>query len=179
VAARIRRRPGLRTVVVAPAVAVILGMAWVVSNGVADELRRTATESAVHNVEAIVRGYVDPELQETSLDLDAPRDPVIDSQLERLIQSGEIRRINIWSRDGRIVYSSEVELRGRRFSIGPLIANAYAGDGAARYVGDDVATDDDDIGAGASLAPLSGTYLELFVPIRGVVDGNPIGVYDV
>ncbi|HEV8281003.1 MAG TPA: hypothetical protein VGQ02_04025, partial [Candidatus Limnocylindrales bacterium] len=46
--ARIRRRPGLRTVVVAPAVAVILGMAWVVSNGVADELRRTATESAVH-----------------------------------------------------------------------------------------------------------------------------------
>jgi diguanylate cyclase (GGDEF)-like protein/PAS domain S-box-containing protein len=176
--ARIRRRPGLRTVVVAPAVAVILGMAWVVSNGVADELRRTATESAVHSVEAIVRGYVDPELQETSLDLDAPRDPVIDSQLERLIQSGEIRRINIWSRDGRIVYSSEVELRGRRFSIGPLIANAYAGDGAARYVGDATA-DDDGTGAGDSLAPLSGTYLELFVPIRGAVDGNPIGVYDV
>ncbi len=38
-------------------------MAIVVSNSVADELRRSATESAVHNVEAIVRGYVDPELQ--------------------------------------------------------------------------------------------------------------------
>ena len=127
-AVRIRRRPGLRTVVVAPAVAVIVGMAIVVSNSVADELRRSATESAVHSVEAIVRGYVDPALQETSLDLDAPRDPAIDAQLERLTLSGEIRRINIWSRDGRIVYSSVAELRGRRFSIGPPIASAYAGE---------------------------------------------------
>ena len=119
-AARTRARPGLRTVVVAPAVAVIVGMAIVVSNSVADELRRSATESAVHSVEAIVRGYVDPVLDETSLDLGAPRDPSIDAQLERLTQSGEIRRINVWSRDGRIVYSSVPELRGRRFSIGPL-----------------------------------------------------------
>jgi diguanylate cyclase (GGDEF)-like protein/PAS domain S-box-containing protein len=178
-AARMRRRPGLRTVVVAPAVAVILGMAIVVSNSVADELRRTATESAVHSVEAIVRGYVDPELQETSLDLDAPRDPAIDSQLERLIQSGEIRRISIWSRDGRIVYSSAAELRGQRFSIGPLIASAYAGDGTARYVGGEGATAGDSLGGGGGRPGLSGQYLELFVPIRGVVDGNPIGVYDV
>ena len=178
-AARLHRRPGLRTVVVAPAVAITVGMAIVVSNSVADELRRTATESAVHSVEAIVRGYVDPELQESSLDLDAPRDPGIDSQLERLTLSGEIRRINIWSRDGRIVYSSEAELRGRRFSIGPLIANAYAGDGAARYVGGDVATDGVSNGPGENVPVLSGNYLELFVPIRGAVDGNPIGVYDV
>src|SRR5688500_11221205 len=116
-----RPRPGLRTVVVAPAVAVIVGMAIVVSNSVADEYRRSATESAIHSVEAIVRGYVDPGLQATSLDLGAVRDPAIDAQLERLILSGEIRRINIWSRDGRIVYSSLDELRGRRLSIGPLL----------------------------------------------------------
>ena len=177
--ARLHRRPGLRTVVVAPAVAITVGMAVVVSNSVADELRRTATQSAVHSVEAIVRGYVDPELQESSLDLDAPRDPAIDSQLERLTLSGEIRRINIWSRDGRIVYSSDAELRGRRYSIGPLIANAYAGDGAAHYVGADATADGEGIGPGADLPALSGNYLELFVPIRGAVDGNPIGVYDV
>ena len=64
---------------------------------------------------------------ETSLDLDARRDPAIDAQLERLTLSGEIRRINLWSRDGRIVYSSVPELRGQRFSIGPLLASAYAG----------------------------------------------------
>jgi diguanylate cyclase (GGDEF)-like protein/PAS domain S-box-containing protein len=175
--ANIRRRPGLRVVVVAPAVAVIIGMAVVVSNSVADELRRSATESAVHNVEAIVRGYVDPELGESSLDLGAPHLPAIDAQLERLTQSGEIRRINVWSRDGRIVYSNVVGFRDRRFSIGPEIAAAYAGDGVARYF-------DADVTAGGAtgidaMPALPGHYLELFVPIRGVVDGDPIGVYDV
>jgi hypothetical protein len=47
--AHIRWRRGIRTVVVAPAVAVIVGMAIVVSNGAADELRRSAEESAIHN----------------------------------------------------------------------------------------------------------------------------------
>ncbi len=172
------RRPGLRMVVIGPAVAVMVAMAIVVSNAVADELRRSATESAVHGVEAIVRGYVDPGLSETSLDLDAARDPAIDGQLERLTQSGEIRRINIWTRDGRIVYSSLPDLRGRRFSIGTQLSDAFAGDGVASYA---------DGVAGPAAAPASAdgtaglpvTYLELFVPIRGAVDGNPIGVYHV
>ena len=172
------RRPGLRTIVVAPAVAVIVGMAIVVSNSVADELRRSATESAVHSVEAIVRGYVDPGLHETSLDLGAARDPAIDGQLERLTLSGEIRRINIWSRDGRIVYSSLAELRGRRLSIGPLIASAYSGESVARYAGGNVPAAPSELNVDG-LTPMSGRYLELFVPIRGPVDGNPIGVYDV
>ncbi len=176
-AARIARRPGLRTVVVFPAVAVIVGMAVVVSNSVADELRRSATESAVHSVEAIVRGYVDPGLQETSLDLGARHDPAIDAQLERLTLSGEIRRINIWSRDGRIVYSNLPQLRGRRFSIGPTISAAYAGESVARYAGGDAGEEGSAPVDG--LPPMSGRYLELFVPIRGAVDGNPIGVYDV
>jgi diguanylate cyclase (GGDEF)-like protein/PAS domain S-box-containing protein len=167
-------------VVLLPAVAVIVGMAIVVSNSVADDLRRSATESAVHNVEAIVRGYVDPELHESSLDLAAPRDPAIDAQLERLTQSGEIRQINIWSRDGRIVYSSIEGLRGRRFSIGPQMATAFAGDGVATYVGGDAvppgAASD---GTGDHLPALQGHYFELSVPIRGAVDGNPIGVYEV
>jgi diguanylate cyclase (GGDEF)-like protein/PAS domain S-box-containing protein len=171
--AHIRWRRGIRTVVVAPAVAVIVGMAIVVSNGAADELRRSAEESAIHNVEAIVRGYVDPELQESSLDLEAHRNPSIDDQLERLTLSGEIRRINVWSRDGRVVYSSAPDLRGRRFSIGPKIATAFVGDGVAHYV------DGGSPGSGATAPATPGRYLELLVPIRGPVDGNPIGVYDV
>lgn len=154
-------------------------MAIVVSNSVADELRRSATESAVHNVEAIVRGYVDPELQESSLDLEAPRNVAIDAQLERLTLSGEIRRINIWSRDGRIVYSNVAELRGRRFSITPHIATAYAGDGVARYVDRDGTVDASGTDSSEGLPGLPDHYFELLVPIRGDVDGNPIGVYDV
>ena len=179
------RRPGLRMVVIAPAIAVTVAMAIVVSNAVADELRRSATEAAVHGVEAIVRGYVDPQLGETSLDLDAVRDPTIDVQLERLTLSGEIRRINVWSRDGRIVYSTLPGLRGHRYSIDPYLASAFAGDGVARYAqsaaADDrspaEAGDSGDSGEGATGLP--NDYLELFVPIRGTVDGNPIGVYHV
>ena len=178
-AARIRRRPGFRVVVVAPAIAVIVGMALVVSNSVADELREGAKEAAVHNVEAIVRGYVDPVLNETSLDLDARHDPEIDAQLERLTLSGEIRRVNVWSRDGRIVYSNVPELRGRRFSIGPLLASAYAGDGVAHYVEDGAQTVGPSQPTAEGLPTNAGQYLELFVPIRGPVDGSPIGVYDV
>jgi diguanylate cyclase (GGDEF)-like protein/PAS domain S-box-containing protein len=175
------RRPGLRTIVVAPAVAIVVAMAVVVSNGVADELRRTATDAALHSVEAIVRGYVDPVLDASSLDLDAPRDPNIDRQLERLTASGDIRRIDLWSRDGRIVYSNVLELRGRRLSIGPLLAAAYAGESVTHFSSEDGAPSasagsSEDV---ASSVPLPDTYLELFVPIRGPIDGNPIGVYDV
>ena len=121
-----------------------------------------------------------PSCSEASLDLEAPRDPAIDAQLERLTQSGEIRRINIWSRDGRIVYSNVAELRGRRFSIGPLLASAYAGDGVARYVDGEARRPRDRRRARRTACRrCPGGYLELFVPIRGAVDGNPIGVYDV
>ena len=123
---------------------------------------------------------MDPTLQETSLDLGAPPDPSIDAQLEELTLSGEIRRINMWSRDGRIVYSSAPELRGRRFSIGPAIASAYSGESVALYADEDGAGEGDD-GADEAvegLAPISGHFLELYVPIRGAVDGNPIGVYE-
>ena len=130
----VQRRPSVHALVVIPAIAVIVAMAVVVSHSAAEALRESAKESAVQNIEAIVRGYLDPNLSEASLDLEAPRDPDIDSQLERLTLSGELRRVNIWSRDGRIVYSSEPELRGHRFSIGPLLGSAYAGEGVARVV---------------------------------------------
>jgi diguanylate cyclase (GGDEF)-like protein/PAS domain S-box-containing protein len=178
-AGRLPRQPRLNALVVVPAVAVIVAMAVVVSNSAADELRETSKQSAVQNVEAIVRGYLDPQLDATSLDLDAQRDPAIDAQLERLTLSGEIRRINIWSRDGRIVYSSSPELRGTRESIGPMLASAYGGEGVARYI------DAGDGGAPVGEGMVNGDpsakrrYLELFVPIRGNVDGNPIGAYDV
>ncbi len=138
-----------------------------------------ATDSAVHSVEAIVRGYVDPELDASGLDMGAQHDPDIDAQLVRLTQSGDIRLINVWSRDGRIAYSSDVALRGQRFSIGPQIAQAYAGDGVARYVDRGGGASDPSLAAARSMPTLPGHYLELYVPIRGPVDGHPIGVYGV
>ena len=54
-------------------------------------------------------------------------------QLLRLTASSELRRINIWSRDGRIVYSNEPTVRGRRFSINSEVATAFLGDSVSRF----------------------------------------------
>jgi diguanylate cyclase (GGDEF)-like protein/PAS domain S-box-containing protein len=165
-------RPDLRLSVVAPALLVVVGMAFVASEIVAGELRQTATQSALQNVEAIVRGYVDPTINETSLDLGGTPDPQVDAQISRLTASGDILRINIWSRDGRVVYSTEPRLRGQRFSIGPALASAFAGQSAASYESDEPEHE-------PNQEPPTGLTLEVYVPIRGAIDGDPFGVYEV
>jgi diguanylate cyclase (GGDEF)-like protein/PAS domain S-box-containing protein len=144
-------------------------MAIAIAEISAGELRRTAADAAVHQVEAIVRGYVDPVIAEESLDLDAPASPEISAELERLTIAGDIRHISIWSRDGRIVYSTSDLLRGRRFSIGDLVGTAFQGVSLSAYGPAD-----------AALLPghtAGQANLEIYVPIRGTIDGNPIGVY--
>lgn len=160
-------RPGLRFTVAALALLVVVAMAAVVSELAAGQLRQTAAGSALANVEAIVRGFVDPTVHEENLRLDSAVDPDVQAQLLRLTASGEIRRINIWSRDGRIVYSNEPTVRGRRFSIDSEVATAFLGDSVSRFSHTTTPGD------------LPSSYLEIFVPIRGNIDGHPIGVYDV
>ena len=165
-------RPGLRLALASAALAVVVGMALIVSAIAANELRQTATESALRNVEAIVRGYVDPTIHDASLNLGANPDPVISSQLARITVSGDIRRINIWSRDGRVVYSNEHVLEGRRFSIGSPVATAFSGESVTVYA--------PSAPSSQATGPVPADhYLEIYVPIRGAVDGNPIGVYEV
>jgi len=164
-------RPSLRLLVGALAVAVVVCMAVVVADIAAGHLRQTAAEAAVNSVEAIVRGYVDPKVDEESLALGGRAQPEISAELERITVAGDIRRISIWSRDGRVVYSTAGELRGQRFSIGNVLATAFLGKSISSY-----ASADSTQLPSVKSAP-SQQYLEIYVPIRGEVDGNPIGVY--
>ncbi|MEP7157942.1 MAG: EAL domain-containing protein [Chloroflexota bacterium] len=150
--------------------AVVVGMAVAIAEISAGELRRTAADAAVHQVEAIVRGYVDPGITEESLAMGMPSDLSVDAELDRLTVAGEIRSISIWSRDGRIAYSTDDLLRGRRFSILGLVATAFEGTSTRAYGPADAARL-----PGHSTS--SAAWLEIYVPIRGTVDGNPIGVY--
>ena len=165
-------RPSFRLSVAGIGVAVVVVMAVVVAEVVAIQLRLTAADAAVHNVEAIVRGYVDPRINEDLLALDAPSDPAIVAELERITLSGDIRQINILSRDGRIVYSTSPELVGLRQSVGELMATAFLGSSVSAYR----AAAHDEAPPHSGTGTLN-TYLEIYVPIRGVVDGDPIGVY--
>jgi diguanylate cyclase (GGDEF)-like protein/PAS domain S-box-containing protein len=154
------------------ALGVILAAAFVISVAMADQLRTSATEAALDSAEAIVRGFVDPIVTETDLDIDAEPNPIVQSQLERLVASANIQRISVWSRDGRAVYSTDALLLGRRFSIGPTLAQAFSGTSVGIYEADLT-------GDQASTPGASDHLLQILVPIRGGVDGNPIGVYEV
>ncbi len=166
-------RPSLRLAVALAAVTVVVVMAFVVAEAVAQQLRRTAADAAVHSVETIVRGYIDPRITEGSLSLDAPFDPAISDELDRIIVSGDIRRINLWSRDGRIVYSTAPELRGVRYSLGDMVTRAFAGSSANAY-----RSATELVGGPPQTSP-SSSFLEIYVPIRGMLDGNPLGVLTV
>jgi diguanylate cyclase (GGDEF)-like protein/PAS domain S-box-containing protein len=155
------------------AAGVIVAMAVVVSSATAGRLRETATDAARHSVESIVRGFIDPALEAGSFDLGSRPAARVDEQLERLSLANSIRLINIWSRDGRVVYSSDPALRDRRFSIGSDLARAFGGETVAAYEGAGGS-----LLAGITLA-LPPRFLEVFVPIRGTTDGNPFAVYEV
>ena len=164
-------RPSLRVTVAGFVVAVVVLMAVIVAELAAHHLRTIAADAAVHNVEAIVRGYVDPRIREELLALDAPADPTIKEELERITLSGDIREISIFSRDGRIVYSNNTDLVGRRFTVGELLSTAFIGRSVSNYRPADVGPSEGNT--------LRTSFLDIYVPIRGSVDGNPIGVYSV
>ena len=163
-------RPGLRGPVLLGSGVVVLVVAVAIAVSVADHLRGSATASALGNAASIVRGYVDPILDEADLGIAANPDPQVEAQLTRLVAAGDMRRINVWTRDGRILYSTEPSLRGVRLDIDHDLAEAFAGGSVTEFgVPGDTAHD-------AELPP---RYLEINVPIRGGADANPIGVFEV
>ncbi len=168
-------RPGLRIWVTLGGVAIVVATAFVTSNLFAERLRQLAVEAALQHSEAIVRTNVDPVVNAQTLDMNGAIDPELNAQLARLVQGGEMSRIIIWSRDGRAVYSSDPALRGAQFPIGEHLAEAFANTSVAEYG----AQADDELGELPGAASLPVPFLELYVPIRGAVDGAPIGVYEV
>ncbi len=164
-------RPSLRASVLAASALLIIVLAVAIASNVADHLRDTAVGSAERNVESIVRGYVDPILDADSLGIDASVDPAIRNQLMRLPAADDIRRINVVTRDGRVLYSTEASLQGERVSIDANLARAFAGLTTPRVAERGPADRRPNL--------LPDRYVEVFVPIHGTADGSPIGVFDV
>jgi diguanylate cyclase (GGDEF)-like protein/PAS domain S-box-containing protein len=164
-------RPGLRTWVLGASALVVIGLAFPISGSTADQLRESNRQAAQDNAESIVRSYVDPILDAPDLDLGAAPDPTVQEQLSRLEAGREITRVNVWTRDGRILYSTEPELRNERFDIDNDLASAFGGTTSTRF------ESAEEHGSGASGLPER--FLEIYVPIRGQADGSPIGVFEV
>jgi len=173
-AAVVAWRPSLRFAVAGAALAIIVGMSFVISSLVADQLRQLAVNAALEHAESVVRANLDPALATDALQPGAVRDPDLDAQLELLVQGGEMSRVIIWSPDGRAVYSSDPGLRGMTFEVDADLRAALAGHSRAEF-GEEA----EDEALAAETVPLPAPFLELYVPIRGMSDGNPVGVYEV
>ncbi|MGH2483084.1 MAG: HD domain-containing phosphohydrolase [Candidatus Limnocylindria bacterium] len=168
-------RPSLRVWVTAGGVAIVVVTAVMTANLFADRLRELAVEAALEHAESIVRTNLDPVVDADALEMGVASNPELDDQLARLVQGGDMSRIIVWSPDGRAVYSSDPALRGRRFSVGDHLAQAFANNSVAEYG----TQAEDEAGDVPGAAALPEPFLELYVPIRGAVDGPPIGVYEV
>ena len=164
-------RPGLRTWVLGASALVVIGLAFPISGNTADQLRESNRQAAQDNAESIVRSYVDPILEAPDLDLDASPDPTVQEQLSRLEAGREITRVNVWTRDGRILYSTEPELRNERFDIDDDLARAFGGTTSTSFESAEE--------HGSDASGLPDRFLEIYVPIRGQADGSPIGVFEV
>ena len=167
-------RPSVRVAVAGAALAIVLVLSAVVANLVADQLRQLAIDAALEHAESVVRASIDPALANDALQPGAARDPAIDAQLELLVKGGEMSRVVIWSPDGRAVYSSDPGLRGRVFDVDLDLRAALGGIPVAEF--GEAAEDEAQT---VQTAPLPVPFLELYVPIRGMTDGNPVGVYEV
>jgi len=128
-----RWKAGFSLPVAIGVVGVVVGMAVLIAEIAAGQLRQTAADAAVHQVEAIVRGFVDPTISEETLELDAVPNPEIGAELERLTISGDIREISIWSRDGRIVYGKGTGAIQRGGHIGEVFSTDPAAQALAAF----------------------------------------------
>jgi diguanylate cyclase (GGDEF)-like protein/PAS domain S-box-containing protein len=164
-------RPGLRLAVLVGSGLVVIALALAIAVSAADNLRAAATTAAIHNAEAIVRGYVDPILSASDLQLNSSQRPGVVEQLERLVISGDMRRINIWTATGRVIYSTDDGVQDRVLGIDHELAEAFAGRSVAEF---GTASADE-----AAVASLPSQFLEIYVPIRGMTDAAPIGVFEV
>jgi len=167
-------RPSVRLAVAGAALGIVIGMSVVIANLVADQLRGVAVKAALEHAESVVRSNLDPVLAPDALKVGAARDPELDRQLELLVQGEEMSRVIIWSPDGRAVYSSDPGLRGRKFEVDEDLRGALSGTSAWAF-GEEA----EDEAIAFETVPVPAPFLELYVPIRGMTDGNPVGVYEV
>jgi diguanylate cyclase (GGDEF)-like protein/PAS domain S-box-containing protein len=171
---RLRRwRPGLRAGVLSVSAVLVAATAFAVSVNVSDHLARTAVNEARRTTEAVVRGYVDPLVTAGGF-ADIPIDErvKINSELSRLVASGNILRIKIWAPDGTVVFSDLPALRARQFPIGDELEEALDGEAATEFSS---ATSEENIFERG----LAARFLEIYLPIRIAGTSQVLGAYEI
>jgi diguanylate cyclase (GGDEF)-like protein/PAS domain S-box-containing protein len=121
-------RPGLRAAVVAVSAGLVLGAAVITAENAAANVRALAAREAQRSAELAVRATVDLLLSHEAMEAPASAGgDAINDQLERLVGTGGLLRIKIWSPDGTILFSDLPEHRGQAYPVGHELAEALEG----------------------------------------------------
>jgi HD-GYP domain-containing protein (c-di-GMP phosphodiesterase class II) len=144
-------------------------LGWFVSNEVTHAASDEAVATTAQAVEMLLGPFV------VRGDFVHPLWPSRVDDLNRLVrphlQTRGIVRVTLWSPDGTAIYSSDRALLGQRRSPTPPVQAALAGRVGA--VLEQAARDAD------TLAMADGRILRVYVPVRLLGAGAPVGVYEV
>ena len=165
-------RPSLRIGIVAVCALLVAGMAFAVSVNVSDSLSRVAINEATRNTESVITGLVDPLLGSDLASQTPAQAAQINGELERLVGSGQLLRIKVWSPTGQVVYSDLPALRGRSFPLADDLENALGGTSSAEFSHGD---DEENIFEHGLAAEL----LSIYLPVYATAGTKPIGVYEI
>jgi diguanylate cyclase (GGDEF)-like protein/PAS domain S-box-containing protein len=166
-------RPGLRAWVLTLCAVLVMSTAVVVALTVSDHLRRAAVNEAVRHAEAAIHGLVDPMFGGTDISQTTPEQAAeINAQLTRLVTSGRILRIKVWTHDATVAYSDLPALRGRTFALEEDLAEALDGEVATEF--SDASDEENQFEHG-----LAERFLSMYLPIQGSAPGDVIGAYEV
>jgi putative nucleotidyltransferase with HDIG domain len=172
-----RRRPSLpltllgRFTVASGLIAV--GFAGVLGWFVANEVTRTASQEAIASTAQAAEMLLNPYLVRG--DFTHPLWPARVDDLNRLIlphlRTRGILRVALWSTGGQVIYSNDRDLVGQRPGLARPLQAALNGHVTAVL---NLAARDPD-----ALALADGRVLQVYVPVRPLGLGAPVGAYEV
>jgi signal transduction histidine kinase len=124
--------------------------------------RREAVTDALRACDVIARSAVEPALTDALVTPSTDTPAAID-QVDRVIRaqvlSSTVIRVNLWSPDGRVVYSDDASLIGQRFNLDDRARQALQTRSAIGAVVDPTAPQNID-------EPADGQLLEIYRPVR-------------
>ena len=159
-----------RTAVVSAILTLSLGV--LLGRAVDGIARARSLADARSEAETLALVGIQPTLQTTDLTdgLPADRKAALDQAVAVATSRGEIARIKIWNRDGRVVYSDEPRLIGQKFDIDDELSEALDGEGSAHVSAL--------AGAENALDRRLGKLLEVYMPLRFSASAKPVGAFE-
>src|SRR3954453_7225703 len=164
-------RPSLRVGIVAVCALIVAGMAFAVSVSVSDNLSHASINETIRNTRAVVTGLMDPLVGSELTGKTEAEQAAINGELQKLVGSGQILRIKVWSPTGQVIYSDLPALRGRQFPVADDLEEALDGQTSA-----EVSKGEDE--ENVFEQGMADNLLSIYLPINGTAS-EPVGVYEI